>query len=266
MNISGIIGFIAATALIVYGCVGSGAPISNFYDPASIAIVVGGTMGALLVGVPFKVIKNIPKMIGMVFKPKKLVPEKYIESMVEYAKIARTKSLLALEDSANECKDPFMKSSLLLIVDANDSDRVKEMLDDAIDFMCDRHEENWAVFDKMGGVAPGFGMIGTLVGLINMLANLSGNPDGLGAGMATALITTFYGCIIAHLIATPVSNRLKANHAKEVLCMQIVEEGALAIISGANPRYIQEKLEFMLPKNSGKSKKKKADSESSDAR
>ena len=81
-------------------------------------------------------VKNAPKTLGMVLKPKKYVPEKYIESMVEYAKIARTKSLLALEDSANECKDPFMKSSLMLIVDANDSDRVKEMLDDAIDFLC----------------------------------------------------------------------------------------------------------------------------------
>jgi len=165
--------------------------------------------------------------------------------------------LLALEDSANECKDPFMKSSLLLIVDANDSDRVKEMLDDAIDFMSERHEENWSLWFKMSSAAPGFGMIGTLVGLINMLANLSGDPDSLGAGMSVALITTFYGSLLANLIATPIANRLVSIHAQEVLCMQIVEQGALAIISGANPRYIQEKLEFMLPKDKKKGAKSK---------
>ncbi len=256
MNITGIIGFLAGVGLIVYGMIGSGDPLSGFIDYPSIAITCGGTLGALLISFPFKIFKNVPKMLKLVLKPKKYKPTEYIDQMVEYAKIARSKSLLALEDSANECKDPFMKSSLMLIVDANDSDRVKAMLDDAIDFMCDRHEENTAFWDRMGAVAPGFGMIGTLVGLINMLANLSGNADGLGKGMSTALITTFYGCIMAHLIAAPIANRLRTIHAEELLCMQIVEEGALAIISGANPRYIQEKLEFMLPKNKGKKKEK----------
>lgn len=256
MNITGILGFLAGLGLVVYGMIGSGDPLSGFIDYPSIAITCGGTFGALMMSFPFKVIKNVPKMLKLFAKPKKYKPQKYIDQMVEYAKIARSKSLLALEESANDCSDPFMKSSLMLIVDANDSDRVKSMLDDAIDFMCDRHEENTAFWDKMGAVAPGFGMIGTLVGLINMLANLSGNADGLGAGMATALITTFYGCIMAHLIAAPIANRLRTIHADELLCMQIVEEGALAIISGANPRYIQEKLEFMIPKNKGKKKEK----------
>ena len=257
MNLAAIIGFFVASGLIFYGMIAKGDSPKIFFDVQSIAIVFGGTFGGLLIGVPFKIIKNAPKMIMMVLKPKKYNPEKYIESMVEYAKIARTKSLLALEDSANECTDPFMKSSLLLIVDANDSDRVKEMLDDAIDFMGERHEENWAFWDKMSASAPAFGMIGTLLGLVIMLAHLEDNADSLGAGMSVALITTFYGCLLANVIATPISNRLKANHAREVLCMQIVEEGALAIISGANPRYIQEKLEFMLPKNNKKGSKEK---------
>ena len=256
MNITGILGFLAGLGLVVYGMIGEGDPLSGFINYPSLAITCGGTFGALLMSFPFKVIKNVPKMLKMFVKPKKYKPEAYIDQMVEYAKIARSKSLLALEESANDCKDPFMKSSLMLIVDANDSDRVKAMLDDAIDFMCDRHEENTAFWDKMGAVAPGFGMIGTLVGLINMLANLSGNADGLGAGMSTALITTFYGCILAHLIASPIANRLRTIHSEELLCMQIVEEGALAIISGANPRYIQEKLEFMIPKSKGKKKEK----------
>lgn len=256
MNFSGILGFLAGLGLIVYGIIGNGDKISGFIEYSSLAITLGGTAGALLMSFPFKVIKNVPHMLFMVIKPKKYDPQEYIDQMVEYAKIARSKSLLALEDSANDCKDPFMKSSLMLIVDANDSDRVKAMLDDGIDFMCERHEENWAFFDRMSAVAPGFGMIGTLVGLINMLKHLSDNADGLGAGMSTALITTFYGCIVAHLIASPIANRLKTIHSKELLCMQIVEEGALAIISGANPRYIEEKLEFMLANAESKKKGK----------
>ncbi|MFA5658056.1 MAG: motility protein A [Oscillospiraceae bacterium] len=257
MNIVSILGYIVGLGLIIYGIIENGDPLSNFWSASSVMIVIGGTVGAVMIGYPWKIIKNMPKMIFMMLKPKKYKPEKYIEQMVEYAKIARTKSLLALEDSANTCPDPFMKSSLMLIVDANDSERVKAMLDDAINFMCDRHEENWSIWEKASSLAPAFGMIGTLIGLINMLANLQENPDGLGAGMSVALITTFYGCILANVFLTPVANRLKAIHSEEVLCMEIVKEGSLAIISGANPRYIQEKLEFMLPKKKeGKEKSK----------
>lgn len=258
MNISGLFGLFAGIGLIVYGMIGNGDPISGFIDLASVAITIGGTFAALTMSFPMSIIKNVPKMLMIVTKPPKFKPEECITQMVDYAKIARSKSLLALEESANECKDPFMKSALLLIVDANDSDRVKEMLESSIDFMCDRHSANTAFFDKMGSVAPGFGMIGTLVGLINMLANLTGDSSKLGSGMATALITTFYGCIVAHLIASPIAHRLRGIHESEVLCMEIVKEGSLAIVSGANPRYIQEKLEFMLPKNKKKQKNTKS--------
>lgn len=259
MNISGLFGFVAAVGLIIWGMgSGDGAALKNFWSPSSLAITIGGTIGALLVAFPFKIVKKIPRMILMCIKPKKYKPHEVIDQMVEYAKIARTKSLLALEDSANECKDPFMKSSLLLIVDANDSDRVKAMLDDAIDFMCERHDQNIAVWDKGSALAPAFGMIGTLVGLINMLQGLSDSgAENLGSGMSLALITTFYGSLMSNVICAPVSTRLKSIHADELLCMQIIEEGALAIISGANPRYIKEKLEFMLPNSQKDNKKEK---------
>ena len=271
LNITGIIGLVLALALIVvigmaYGTDASGkkaiivAQMMNFWDPASVAITVGGTIGGVIFMFPAKILKNAGKMMGMVFNQRKYNPNEYIENMVEYCKIARLKGILQLEESANECKDPFMKSALMLIVDANDSEKVQAMLDDSIDFMCERHEANISMWLKASSSAPAFGMIGTLVGLINMLAALdptdSGSAASLGAGMATALITTFYGCIMANVIFNPIANQLKYTHNDEVLCMQIIEEGALAIISGANPRYVQEKLEMMLPKNSGKSSKK----------
>ncbi len=267
MNISGLIGFIAAFGLVIYGIIGNpgefstGEVLARFLDQSSALIVLGGTLGALLLAFPFRVIANVPKMFKMVFFPKKYKPREVIEQMVEYSKIARTKSLLALEESANDCSDPFMKTSLMLIVDANDSERVKSMLDDAIDFMCERHEQNYSFFDKGSALAPAFGMVGTLIGLINMLATM--DPETLGADMSIALVTTFYGSLLANAFFAPISTRLKANHADELLCKQIIEEGALAILSGANPRYIQEKLEVMLPE--GKTKKSKKFDSSSDA-
>ena len=176
--------------------------------------------------------------------PKKFKPEKYIDDIVEYAKIARGRGLLALEESANQCQDQFMKSALMLIVDANDTAKVRGMLDDAISFMCERHDNGRAFFEKGVAVFPAFGMLGTVVGLVNMLNT-----------MATALITTFYGSLFANVLFNPMASALQNAHNDELLCMQIIEEGVLAIAEGSNPRYIQEKLEFMLPstkKRSGK--------------
>lgn len=268
MNISGIIGLVAAMGLIVYGIM-SGGDIINFWDPASVLIVVGGTIGAVIFNFPLSVLKTVPKMLKVAFMPKKYDPEKYINDMVEYCKTARMKGILALEEAANVCTDSFMKSALMLIVDANDSDKVKSMLDDSIDFVCERHEGNYAVWAKASAVAPAMGMVGTLVGLINMLKTLDPtNPDSasaLGGSMSTALVTTFYGCILAHVIFTPIGNICKYNHNQEILCMQLVEEGTLAIISGANPRYVEEKLRMMLPESS-KGKAKSSSSGSDEAK
>ena len=263
MNISGIIGFGLAMGLIVYGMM-SGGELSNFWDPASVFIVVGGTIGCVIFNYPISVLKTVPNMLKVAFLPKKYDPEKYISDMVDYCKTARMKGILALEEAANACTDSFIKSSLMLIVDANDSDKVKSMLDDSIDFVCERHESNYALWAKASAVAPAMGMVGTLVGLVNMLKTLDptdpNSAAALGGSMSTALITTFYGCIIAHVICTPIGNICKYNHNQEILCMQLVEEGTLAIISGANPRYVEEKLRMMLPANM-KSKKKASASE-----
>lgn len=183
-------------------------------------------------------------------KPKKYDPKKYIDQIVEYAQVARSRGLLALEESANQCTDAFMKSALMMIVDANDPEKVRGMLDDTIMFMCERHEQGRAFFEKGVTIFPAFGMLGTLVGLINMLSSLDlSDPTSLTSGMATALITTFYGSLFANVIFAPLGMALKNSHEEELLCMQIIEEGVLAIAGGSNPRYIQEKLEFMLPKS-----------------
>ena len=247
MNFSLIIGWASAFALIIYGIVSTG-EMSSFLDPSSFAITCGGTFACLIASFPFSYLAKVPKRIGMAFFPKKYDPTRYIQEIVDYAQIARSRGLLALEESANQCQDPFMKQSLMLIVDSNDPDKVRAMLDDSISFMVDRHEGGRAFFDRGVALFPAFGMLGTLIGLINMLAGMNEDQSKLADGMAQALITTFYGSLFANVLFAPISTALKNSHNDELLCMQIIEEGVLSIATGSNPRYIQEKLEFMLPK------------------
>ncbi len=254
MNISLIVGWVIGLGLVIFG-IFDGGELGWFIDVPSLAITVGGTIGCLIASFPLSYLAGVPKKFGMALFPKKFKPEKYIDEIVEYAKIARGRGLLALEESANGCKDQFMKSALMLIVDANDADKVRGMLDDAISFMCDRHDSGRAFFEKGVGVFPAFGMLGTLVGLVNMLNTMDSNPDGLAGGMAVALITTFYGSLFANVFFAPLASALQNVHDDELLCMQIIEEGVLAIAAGSNPRYIQEKLEFMLPKSKKREEK-----------
>lgn len=256
MNLSLIIGWVIAFGMVVFGIVfdvDTGINFDafiNFIDVPSLAITIGGTIGCLVASFPLSYLGGLGKRMKIAFMPPKYDPVKYIADIVEYAQIARTRGLLALEESANQCSDAFMKSSLMMIVDANDPEKVRGMLDDTIMFMCERHESGRAFFEKGVGIFPAFGMLGTLVGLINMLANVDlSDPSGLTSGMATALITTFYGSLFANVLFAPLGMALKNSHDDELLCMQIIEEGVLAIAGGSNPRYIQEKLEFMLPKS-----------------
>lgn len=255
MNITIIVGWVVCFGLVVFGILNSGSGnIGMFIDIPSVAITVGGTFGVLIAMFPLSTLKTIPKLLKIAILPPKYNPREYIDNLVEYAKIARSKGLLALEDSANKCSDPFMKQSLMLIVDANDPDKVRTMLEDAIDFTAERHAAGREFFAKGVSMAPAFGMLGTLVGLVIMLNNVNTDPDGLGLAMATALITTFYGSLLANVIFSPLETALKNANDSEVLCMQIVVEGVMSIAAGSNPRLIQEKLEFMLPKSQGKPK------------
>lgn len=255
MNLTLIIGWVLSFGLVVFGIVFTDKGLNfgnmmSFIEVQSLAITVGGTIGCLVASFPGSYLKKLGKRMGIAIKPPKYDPKKYIAQIVEYAQVARSRGLLALEESANQCTDAFMKSALMMIVDANDPEKVRGMLDDTIMFMCERHEQGRAFFEKGVSIFPAFGMLGTLIGLINMLKTVDlSNPMGLTVGMATALITTFYGSLFANVIFAPLGMALKNAHEDELLCMQIIEEGVLAIAGGSNPRYIQEKLEFMLPKS-----------------
>ena len=249
-----IIGWVVSIGLILYG-IFSGGQLAWFIDIPSLMITVGGTFGVLIAISPMSLLKSVPALFKYALFPPKYNAQSYIEQIVEFANTARSKGLLALEDSANKCEDPFMKQSLMLIVDANDSAKVREMLEGSLSFMEERHEAGQNFFGKGASLAPAFGMLGTLVGLVIMLQNLDGGD--LGPAMATALITTFYGSFFANVVFTPLETSLKNAHGDEMLCKQIIIEGVMAIAEGSNPRMIKEKLEFMLPKSAKPAEEKK---------
>lgn len=145
----------------------------------------------------------------------------------------------------NELEDPFFKQGIMLIVDATEPEEVRSMLENELDLMSQRHDEGAGIYDKAAGYAPAFGMIGTLVGLINMLSNMdmsAGGSSSIGQDMGVALITTFYGCLFAHLIFSPIAKKLRIRNDEELLYKQIMIEGILSIQSGDNPKFLKEKL------------------------
>ena len=270
MNITYIIGLVAAILVFLLGIV---MPINvppeegqaivefhieyliNFFDAASIFIVIGCTFAIVVASFPASTLAAMPKHFGIMLNAKKFDPMKYIDQLVDLAQTARKNGLLALEGKANEQEDPFFKMAIMLIVDANDPDKVRAILENDIECMSARHEDSAALYDKASAVAPAFGMVGTLVGLINMLANMNmseGGSSTIGQDMGTALITTLYGCILAHMIFGPIAVQLRQRDEEEVLCKLIIVEGIMSIQSGANPKFLREKLlTFLSQKQRG---------------
>lgn len=250
MNISFIIGLLAGFTLVIYGILGSGTSMDqvfhSFIDVPSMLITFGGAISATIMSVPVKYLKDIPKNMKVLMKREKIDLNSYIDTIEELAKEARLKGLLVLEEKVKTMavNDEFLKYCVMLIVDAIEPTKVRAQIENEIDCIEARHASAWKVFDTLGGFGPAFGMLGTLIGLINMLANMnvSGGADSLGMGMSVALVTTFYGSVLTNMICAPISNRLKAKHEEEMIAKELIMEGVLSIQSGENPKYIREKL------------------------
>lgn len=262
MDLLSILGFILGVGFIIISILlGDGWTIvpeqlKGFFDVPSIMIVVGGTFAALMISFPLKSFAKIPKHLRIIFAPKKYNPQQYIEQIVFFAKEARINGLLALEDKLSETKDKFLKNSILLVVDSVEPEKVRALLNKELEYLEERHAQDMSFYYKASEYSPAFGMIGTLIGLVNLLANLEDTAT-LTANMAVALVTTFYGTIMANLIFKPIASKLKVRHDEEYLCKMIISEGVQAIQDGDNPNFIQEKLTRLLPSYSLKGDLKK---------
>ncbi len=250
MNIVYLIGLLLAFFFVFFGImvdfnaaqVVDPAQLELFLDEASVLIVIGGTFAVMVACYP-KQVRSMFKHFQIMLGTKAFNPEKYIDELVELAQIARKNGLLALEERANAQPDPFFKQAIMLIVDATDPDRVRSILTNDIEQTSARHQEVIAMYERGSNAAPAFGMIGTLIGLIKMLYGLSdADMSSLGPNMGVALITTFYGSLLAHVVFNPVAANLTARDEEEMVCREIILEGIMAIQSGENPKYLRERL------------------------
>ncbi len=244
MDLATIIGVISGIVLIVVSIEISG-DLINFWSFSSILIVLGGTIAATLINFPLNKVIGTFKVARIVFQNQTLEPDKTINILVSFAEKARREGLLALEADAEELDEPFLKKGIQLIVDGTDPELVRNILETELTFMEDRHKQSANIFEAMGASAPAFGMLGTLIGLIIMLGHLD-DPSMIGPGMAVALVTTFYGSILANLIFLPIAGKLKVRSSEEALNKILMLEGILSIQAGENPRIVAEKMKSFL--------------------
>lgn len=250
MNIPILVGIVGCCGVIVYGILGSG-DMNSFIDVPSVFIVLGGTLFGMIAGTPLGDLKNMPKHMKIaLFGANTFKPAEIVDQIVECAKVARQSGLLALEEYANNQEDAFFKEALLLIVDAVDADKIRERLNAELDALDQRHTAGKAVYDRGVALGPAMGMLGTLIGLINMLAGMDFDSEGgaqtLATNMGVALITTFYGSFLSNVLFMPISSQLAAVNDQEMMCKQMIIEGILSVQAGENPKFIREKLVSFL--------------------
>jgi len=248
MDISTLAGLALGFTMILMSMVLGGSGLGVYINVPSVLMVIGGSFGALMVGNPLARVLGIVRYFNIVLRVPNYELERTITTLVNFSERARREGLLALEDDVEEVQDDFLKNGIQLVVDGTDPEIIKTVLFNDLDQLTARHDTGIKIFDDWGKLAPAFGMIGTLAGLIAMLANLD-DPDAIGSGMALALITTMYGSIFANLVLIPIKGKLEDRHKEEQLLREIMIEGILSIQAGDNPNILKYKLVSFLDPN-----------------
>jgi len=241
VDLATVIGMLAGFGLIVTAIV-SGGGAAMFFNIPGAMIVVGGMISATLIhfslGRVLKIFSVAKKTLFDQLRPEQEV----IQRMVDFAAISRRDGALALEQQMADASDPFLIKGLQMLIDGQDDDTIHQQLSTDVQYLQERHEDGKKILEYMGGSAPAFGMIGTLIGLVQMLQSLD-SPDSIGLGMATALITTFYGALLANLVFLPLAGKLGLRSKKETLQKDMMTEGLLAIARGESPTAVRERMQ-----------------------
>lgn len=241
------IGGIMFGLFLILGSIVMGGSASSFVDIPSLAITIGGSASAILITYPISKVKITMAVAKNVFfsESPNFVP--LYTDVVELATVARRDGILALEAKVGDIENDFLKKGLQMMVDGNPPEVISSILEKDIDNTEDRHLLGQSLFKNMGSYAPAFGMIGTLIGLVQMLQNLS-DPSAIGGGMATALLTTLYGAFFANLFCIPIAGKLEQRSNEEILMKNMILEGILSIHAGDSPRIVGDKVKvFMQP-------------------
>lgn len=245
MDIATIVGFCAGMAMVVMGI--GVEKLGGFFDVPSVLIVFGGGIGATMMSVALEDATGSIKVAMKILMFKKQDEIDLIKRIVEFSEIARRDGILALENVTDQLQDEFLVKGIRLAVDGTDPELIESILNTEMSCIRKRHAKAKNFFTTFEKYAPGWGMIGTLIGLINMLAGGMDDPSVLTSGMAVALITTMYGSMIANFLVGPISSKLTVRDTEEAMLKNIVLRGVLAIQSGDNPRIVEMKLKIFLP-------------------
>ena len=248
MDIATLAGLVVGVVMVIFGIVSSGgvAALGNFVDVPSVIITIGGSLTSVLASRKMPDFVNGLKAFTLSLNdPSPSDPGEVIRQIMQMANTARKEGLLALEEAGRTLDDEFLRKGIMLVVDGTDAELVRAILETDLDNTEVRHKKTISFWDKWGEMGPAWGMIGTLVGLVNMLKNLS-DASTIGPNMAVALLTTLYGSLIANWLTGPIATKLGVNNDIEMLIKQVSIEGLLSIQAGENPRVIEEKLKTFL--------------------
>ncbi|EJO5346017.1 motility protein A [Clostridium botulinum] len=234
-------GFVLCLGLVLWGMASGGTNLKIFWDISSLFITIGGSMGAMLITYPKDEFKRLFIVIKQTFKDNGMSNIDVIQNFVDLSRKARREGLLSLEDAINSLTDEYMQKGLRMVVDGIEPETIRDIMELEIEEMEKRHKSGANMLKTWGGYSPAFGMVGTLIGLIQMLANLT-DSSTIASGMGKALITTFYGSLMANAVFNPMGANLMYKSGVEATTREMVLEGVLAIQSGVNPRIMEDKL------------------------
>ncbi|MEA1917422.1 MAG: motility protein A [Campylobacterota bacterium] len=247
MDLGTVIGLVLILGLL-FSAMAMGVGIGPYIDIPSALIVIGGSIGALLISFKMEQMKNFTKIFMIAIKPpQENIPE-LIKKLVDFATTARKDGILSLEAAANAEPNEFLKKGLSMAVDGNEPETIRELLEIETEQTDGRHKSNAAIFSQWAGLAGAMGMVGTLIGLVAMLLNMA-DPAAIGPSMAVALLTTMYGAMIGNIFGAPIANILGIRNSEETLVRVLILEGIMSIQAGDNPRTLEQKLLSFLPPN-----------------
>jgi len=244
MDLATLIGIISGVVFLVWSILLGGSLLS-FWDLPSVMIVFGGGAASILISYRISEIAKMVKVVIKAFMGKEARPQDSIKVLVDLSMKARREGLLSLESEYESINDDFLKQSLQLVVDGVEPEVIVESMDLELENMKMRHDKGSGLFKTMGALFPAWGMIGTLIGLINLLKALD-DPSNIGPSMAVALVTTFYGSILANFVCNPIANKLSIKSKEEINLKRMIIEGVLSIQAGENPRILEHKLKTFL--------------------
>lgn len=244
MDLTTLIGIVTGTILVLVA-IFMGGGLGIFMNPAAMMITVGGTMAATLISFSLKEVKGVMGVVRKAFFHKNQNIPDIIKMMLKFALKARREGILALESEVEKVDDPFVIKSLQLAIDGTSPEVIEDVLRTELSYIEERHTLGQDIFKTMGTMAPAFGLIGTLIGLVQMLKGME-DVSTIGPSMAVALLTTFYGALMANLVCMPIAGKLKVRSKEELLRKEVIISGILSIQSGDNPRIVEQKLQVYI--------------------